>query len=221
MPRAAERPPRPSLVGPAATLVLWLLLWLLLSARAVPYVFKPIEIITGPEWWTLGGLRDDAPGLVVDSTTLYYEVLVLILGFYAARVGGWAHVLRYFAGERYERLRLTLSVAAAVVLLWLAWTPKVPLLLVLMGSAQDWLLSGDRLKATVAAYTCYALTTAIVVWPIARAAHWGDALRDLRAGRAPGRPRSRTAPPPPRRTAPCAPSGPSCVPPAPPMPPKR
>ncbi|MFJ7625777.1 ATP/GTP-binding protein [Streptomyces sp. NPDC097595] len=188
-PRPAERPPRPSLVGPAATLILWLLLWLLLSARAVPYVFKPIEIITGPKWWVLGGLRDDAPGLVVDSTTLYYEVLVLILGFYAARLGGWAHVLRYFAGERYERVRLTLSVAAAVVLLWLAWTPKVPLLLVLMGSAQDWLLSGDRLKATVAAYTCYALTTAIVVWPIARAAHWGDALRDLRAGRAPARPR--------------------------------
>ncbi|MFE7578897.1 ATP/GTP-binding protein [Streptomyces sp. NPDC057521] len=187
-PRPAERQPRPSLVGPAATLILWLLLWLLLSARAVPYVFKPIEIITGPKWWVLGGLREDAPGLVVDSTTLYYEVLVLILGFYAARLGGWAHVLRYFAGERYERLRLTLSVAAAVVLLWLAWTPKVPLLLVLMGSAQGWLLSGDQLKATVAAYTCYALTTAIVVWPIARAAHWGDALRDLRAGRAPGRP---------------------------------
>lgn len=187
-PRPAERPPRPSLVGPAATLILWLLLWLLLSARTIPYVFKPIEIITGPKWWVLGGLRDDAPGLVVDSTTLYYEVLVLILGFYAARLGGWAHVLRYFARERFERVRLTLSVAAALVLLWLAWTPKVPLLLVLMGSAQGWLLSGDRLKATVAAYTCYALTTALVVWPIARAAHWGDALRDLRAGRAPTRP---------------------------------
>ncbi|TRV71646.1 ATP/GTP-binding protein [Streptomyces sp. 130] len=189
VPRPDERPPRPSLVGPAATLIIWLLLWLLLSARAVPYVFKPIEIITGPEWWTLGRLREDAPGLVVDSTTLYYEILVLILGFYAARVGGWADVLRYFAGERFERVRLTLSLAAAAVLLWLAWTPKVPLLLVLMGSAQGWLLSGDQFKATVAAYTCYALTTAIVVWPIARAAHWGDALRELRAGRAPGSPR--------------------------------
>ncbi|WP_285565658.1 ATP/GTP-binding protein [Streptomyces sp. RTGN2] len=180
VPRAAERPPRPSLVGPAATLVLWLLLWLLLSERAVPYVFKPIEIITGPQWWSFGGLRSDAPDLVVNSTTLYYQVLVLILGFWAARIGGWAQVVHYFAGARLERVRLTLSAAAALVLLWLAWTPKVPLLLVLMGSADGWLRSGNQLKATVAAYGCYALTVAIVVWPIARAARWETALRALR-----------------------------------------
>ncbi|PZT77002.1 MULTISPECIES: ATP/GTP-binding protein [unclassified Streptomyces] len=193
VPRPAERPGRPSLVGPAATLVLWLLLWLLLSERAVPYVFKPIEIITGPEWWSFGGLRPDAPPLVVNSATLYYEVLVMVLGFWAARIGGWAEAAAYFAGERLERLRLTLSVGAALLLLWLAWTPKVPLLLVLMGSADGWLRSGDQLKATVAAYSCYALTVAIVVWPIARFARWGDALRDLRARRAPAAPPSAPA----------------------------
>lgn len=204
VPRPAEREARPSLVGPIATLILWLLLWLLLTERAVPYVFRPIEIITGPEWWSLGGLREDAPDLVVNSTTLYYEVLVLVLGFWAARLGGWAHVVHYFAGAWLERMRLTLSVAIALLVLWLASTTKVPLLLVLMGSAQGWLLSGDRLRATVAAYGCYALTIAIVVWPIARAARWGDALRDLRARRGPTPPRSTQSP----STAPAQQTGP-------------
>lgn len=194
VPRPAEREERPSLVGPAATLILWLLLWLLLNQRAVPYVYKPIEIITGPEWWSFGGLREGAPALVVNSTTLYYEVLVLVLGFWAARIGGWAHVVRYFAGPRLDRARLGLSAAVALLVLWLAWTPKVPLLLVLMGSADGWLRSGDQLKATVAAYSCYALTIAIVVWPIARFARWGDALREFRARRTPARPPSAQAP---------------------------
>lgn len=142
VPRPAERPPRPSLVGPAATLALWLLLWLLLTERAVPYVFKPIEIITGPQWWSFGGLRDDAPALVVNSTTLYYQVLVLALGFWAARIGGWARLFRYFAGPHLDRARFVTSATGALLTVWLVWTRRVPLADVLLPAVPTGLMQG-------------------------------------------------------------------------------
>ncbi|NEC67338.1 ATP/GTP-binding protein [Streptomyces sp. SID9727] len=178
MPRPAERPPRPSLVGPAATLVLWLLLWLLLTERSVPYVSKPIEIITGPEWWTFGGLRDDAPALVVNSTTLYYQVLVLGLGFWAARVGGWAGVFRYFAGPNLARARLVLTLGGALLTLWLVWTRRVPLAdLVFPAVPTSWVQGGgNKYAALLVVLVLYALIGTAIAWPFARTGHWSTEL---------------------------------------------
>ncbi|MEU2249446.1 ATP/GTP-binding protein [Streptomyces sp. NPDC019224] len=178
VPRPAERPPRPSLVGPAATLVLWLLLWLLLTERSVPYVSKPIEIITGPEWWTFGGLRDDAPALVVNSTTLYYQVLVLGLGFWAARVGGWAGVFRHFAGPNLARARLLLTLGGALLTLWLVWTRRVPLAdLVFPAVPTSWMQGGgNQYAALLVALVLYALIGTAIVWPFARTGHWSTEL---------------------------------------------
>ncbi|MFJ4499467.1 ATP/GTP-binding protein [Streptomyces sp. NPDC088864] len=181
VPRPAERPGRPSLVGPAATLVLWLLLWLLLSERAVPYVFKPIEIITGPEWWSFGGLRDDAPALVVNSTTLYYQLLVLGLGFWAARIGGWADVFRYAAGPRLARARLLLTLGGALLTVWLVWTRRVPLAdLVFPAVPTSWMQGGgNRYAALLVALVLYALIGTAIVWPFARTGHWATELGPL------------------------------------------
>ncbi|MFJ3086874.1 ATP/GTP-binding protein [Streptomyces sp. NPDC086838] len=178
VPRPAERPARPSLVGPAATLVLWLLLWLLLTERSVPYVSKPIEIITGPEWWTFGGLRDDAPALVVNSTTLYYQVLVLGLGFWAARVGGWAGVFRYFAGPNLARARLVLTLGGALLTLWLVWTRKVPLAdLVFPAVPTSWMQGGgNKYAALLVVLVLYALIGSAIAWPFARTGHWSTEL---------------------------------------------
>ncbi|MGZ2357320.1 ATP/GTP-binding protein [Streptomyces sp. 372A] len=178
VPRPAERPPRPSLVGPAATLVLWLLLWLLLTERSVPYVSKPIEIITGPEWWTFGGLRDDAPALVVNSTTLYYQVLVLGLGFWAARVGGWAGVFRYFAGPNLARARLVLTLGGALLTLWLVWTRRVPLAdLVFPAVPTSWMQGGgNKYAALLVVLVLYALIGTAIAWPFARTGHWSTEL---------------------------------------------
>ncbi|WP_203601488.1 ATP/GTP-binding protein, partial [Streptomyces sp. SID9727] len=178
VPRPAERPPRPSLVGPAATLVLWLLLWLLLTERSVPYVSKPIEIITGPEWWTFGGLRDDAPALVVNSTTLYYQVLVLGLGFWAARVGGWAGVFRYFAGPNLARARLVLTLGGALLTLWLVWTRRVPLAdLVFPAVPTSWVQGGgNKYAALLVVLVLYALIGTAIAWPFARTGHWSTEL---------------------------------------------
>ncbi|TXS06850.1 ATP/GTP-binding protein [Streptomyces sp. col6] len=178
VPRPAERTSRPSLVGPAATLVLWLLLWLLLTERSVPYVSKPIEIITGPEWWSFGGLREDAPALVVNSTTLYYQVLILGLGFWAARVGGWAVVFRHFTGPNFARARLVLTLGGALLTLWLVWTRKVPLAdLVFPAVPTSWMQGGgNQYAALLVALVLYALIASAIVWPFARTGHWSTEL---------------------------------------------
>ncbi|MET7645280.1 ATP/GTP-binding protein [Streptomyces sp. NPDC005426] len=196
VPRPAERPPRPSLVGPAATMALWLLLWLLLTERAVPYVSKPIEIITGPEWWSFGGLKEDAPTLVVNSTTLYYQVLVLGLGFWAARVGGWAHVFRYFAGPRLGRARLALSASGAALAVWLVWTRRVPLADVILPAVPtSWMQGGgNRYAALLVSIVLYALIGTVIVWPFARIGQWPAELRLLFGRGDPGPQRPRTAP---------------------------
>lgn len=189
VPRAAERPPRPSLVGPAATMALWLLLWLLLTERAVPYVSKPIEIITGPEWWSFGGLRKDAPALVVNSTTLYYQVLVLGLGFWAARIGGWAHVFRYFTGPRLGRVRLVVSASGAAAAVWLVWTRRVPLADVILPAVPtSWMQGGgNQYAALLVSIVLYALIGTAIVWPFARIGQWPVELGPLlgRAGPVP------------------------------------
>ncbi|WP_329029200.1 MULTISPECIES: ATP/GTP-binding protein [unclassified Streptomyces] len=198
VPRPAERPARPSLVGPAATLVLWLLLWLLLTERSVPYVSKPIEIITGPEWWTFGGLRDDAPALVVNSTTLYYQVLVLGLGFWAARVGGWAGVFRYFAGPNLARARLVLTLGGALLTLWLVWTRKVPLAdLVFPAVPTSWMQGGgNKYAALLVVLVLYALIGSAIAWPFARTGHWSTELGPfLRREPAPSEPTATPAAP--------------------------
>ncbi|WP_405761964.1 ATP/GTP-binding protein [Streptomyces sp. NBC_01420] len=198
VPRPAERPARPSLVGPAATLVLWLLLWLLLTERSVPYVSKPIEIITGPEWWTFGGLRDDAPALVVNSTTLYYQVLVLGLGFWAARVGGWAGVFRYFAGPNLARARLVLTLGGALLTLWLVWTRKVPLAdLVFPAVPTSWMQGGgNKYAALLVVLVLYALVGSAIAWPFARTGHWSTELGPfLRREPAPSEPTATPAAP--------------------------
>ncbi|MEU1370321.1 ATP/GTP-binding protein [Streptomyces sp. NPDC005803] len=196
VPRPAERPPRPSLMGPAATMALWLLLWLLLTERAVPYVSKPIEIITGPEWWSFGGLKEDAPTLVVNSTTLYYQVLVLGLGFWAARVGGWAHVFRYFAGPRLGRARLALSASGAALAVWLVWTRRVPLADVILPAVPtSWMQGGgNRYAALLVSIVLYALIGTVIVWPFARIGQWPAELRLLFGRGDPGPQRPRTAP---------------------------
>ncbi|MEU5824340.1 ATP/GTP-binding protein [Streptomyces sp. NPDC047803] len=198
VPRPAERPARPSLVGPAATLVLWLLLWLLLTERSVPYVSKPIEIITGPEWWTFGGLRDDAPALVVNSTTLYYQVLVLGLGFWAARVGGWSGVFRHFAGPHLARARLVLTLGGALLTLWLVWTRKVPLAdLVFPAVPTSWMQGGgNKYAALLVVLVLYALIGSAIAWPFARTGHWSTELGPfLRREPAPREPTAATAAP--------------------------
>ncbi|MER6119025.1 ATP/GTP-binding protein, partial [Streptomyces sp. NPDC001743] len=160
----------------------WLLLWLLLTERAVPYVSKPIEIITGPEWWSFGGLKEDAPALVVNSTTLYYQVLVLGLGFWAARIGGWAHVFRYFAGPRLDRARLLLSASGAVLAVWLVWTRRVPLAdIVLPAVPTSWMQGGgNQYVALFVSIVAYAVIGTAIVWPFARTGQWPTALRTLR-----------------------------------------
>lgn len=178
VPRPAEREARPSLVGPIATLILWLLLWLLLTERAVPYVFRPIEIITGPKWWSLGGLREDAPALVVNSTTVYYQVLILGLGFWAARIGGWAGVFRYFAGPNLARARLVLTLGGALLTLWLIWTRRVPLADLVLPAVPTSLMQGggNKFAALLVMLVLYALIGTAVVWPFARTGHWSTEL---------------------------------------------
>ncbi|MFF1923796.1 ATP/GTP-binding protein [Streptomyces sp. NPDC058221] len=204
VPRPAERAPRPSLVGPAATLILWLLLWLLLTERAVPYVFKPIEIITGPEWWAFGGLRDDAPPLVVNSTTLYYQVLVLALGFWAARIGGWARLFRYYAGERLDRARFVVSAAGALLTVWLVWTRRVPLADVLLPAVPtSWMQGGgNQYAALFVSIVLYALIGTAIVWPFARTGQWSTELGPFLARLRKQEPEQPQAAPAQTRTAP-------------------
>lgn len=196
VPRPAERPPRPSLVGPLATLALWLLLWLLLAERRVPYVFLPIEIITGSEWWPYHTLRPDAPLVVRTSNTLYYQALVLGLGFWAARVGGWAGLFRYHAGERRGQAGAVAAAAGAALALWLYFTQHVPLMALLYPliplSVQN--AGGNQYAAALLSWLLYALAAAAIVWPFARAGEWARELRLLLGRDSPAPQQHRTAP---------------------------
>ncbi|MEU1432987.1 ATP/GTP-binding protein [Streptomyces sp. NPDC005786] len=196
VPRPAERPPRPSLVGPLATLALWLLLWLLLTERRVPYVFWPIEIITGPEWWPYHSLRADAPLVVRTSNTLYYQALVVGLGFWAARIGDWAGVFRYYAGERRDRARAMAAAAGAALALWLYFTQHVPLMALLYPliplSVQE--AGGNQYAAALLSWVLYALAAVAIVWPFARAGAWARELRLLLGRDSPAPQQRGTAP---------------------------
>ncbi|WP_371633660.1 ATP/GTP-binding protein [Streptomyces sp. NBC_01259] len=204
VPRPAERSSRPSLVGPAATLVLWLLLWLLLAQRNIPYVFKPIEIITGPEWWAFGSLRAGAPPLVEISTTLYYQALVVLLGFWAARIGNWAGLFHHYAGERLGRARAVATVMAAALALWLYFSQRVPLVgllysIIPQGVQQG---GGNKYLAVLISWILYAVAAALIIWPFARVGEWSKELvpllptrlRSLLGRGAPAPERPRTAP---------------------------
>ncbi|MFH8475301.1 ATP/GTP-binding protein [Streptomyces sp. NPDC018000] len=186
VPRPAEKPPRPSLLGPLIALALWLLIWVLLvDVRApIPFVKTPLMAITPADWWAPYGLRGGyVPGAAYSIETLYYQVLVLIAGLWAARIGNWAGLFRYWAGPRPDRSRLMLSGFGAMLALWLVWSGKVPLLdVVLYLIPQSWLQGGgNAYLAALVAYGAYALVMALVVWPFARTGRWRTALRDLRA----------------------------------------
>ncbi|WP_406501063.1 ATP/GTP-binding protein [Streptomyces sp. NBC_01590] len=197
VPRPAERPPRPSLLGPLLALVLWLVIWALLADFRIPYIKVPLEAVTPGSWWVFDTLRaGSVPAAAYSIETLYNQLLVLIAGLWAARVGNWAGLVRYWAGPRLERARLMLSGFGALLALWLIWTQKVPLLDVLFYWVRGWLYSGDQLLATLAAYGSYALAIALVVWPIGRAGQWGASLRDLRARRAAAGPQGADSPSP-------------------------
>ncbi|MFF9352115.1 ATP/GTP-binding protein [Streptomyces sp. NPDC014734] len=195
VPRPAEKPPRPSLLGPLIALALWLLLWVLLSDFRIPYVKVPLVAITPGDWWVFETLRAGyAPAAAYSIETLYYQALVLIAGLWAARVGNWAGLFRYWAGPRPDRARLVLSGVAALLALWLVWSYRVPLVDVLVYAMEDWLMSGNRALTTLAGYVSYALPGILVVWPIARVGRWSTALRGLRARRAAARPQDAPGP---------------------------
>ncbi|MET9660369.1 ATP/GTP-binding protein [Streptomyces sp. NPDC006510] len=198
VPRPAERPPRPSLLGPLIVLLLWLLLWFLLADFSIPYVDVPLRVITPGEWWTIGGLRYYVPPAAYNIQTLYYQALVLLAGLWAARLGNWAGLFRYWAGPRPDRARLMLSGVGALLALWLVWSSKVPLLdVVLYLIPQSWLQGGgNEYLAAVVAYGAYALVTAVVVWPFARTGRWRAALRDRVARRVTTRPQDERSPSP-------------------------
>lgn len=199
VPRPAEKPPRPSLLGPLVTLGLWLLVWALLADFRIPYVKVPLVAITPGDWWVFQTLRPDyAPAAAYSMETLYYQVLVLLAGLWAARIGHWAGVFRHWAGPDPERARLALSGLGAALAVWLVWSGRVPLLeVVLYLVPRGWLQGGgNAYLAALVAYGSYALVLAAVVWPIARAGRWRAALRAGAARRAAG-----------ARPAPAAPAG--------------
>ncbi|MEU3214667.1 ATP/GTP-binding protein [Streptomyces sp. NPDC006971] len=191
VPRPAEKPPRPSLLGPLIALGLWLLIWALLADFRIPYVKVPLVAITPGDWWVFETLRADyVPRAAYSIETLYYQLLVLLAGLWAARLGHWSGIFRHWAGPNTDRARLWVSGLGALFALWLVGNGTVPLLdVVFYLIPQSWLQGGgSAYLAAVVAYGAYALVIAAVVWPFARAGRWRAALRARSARRAAARP---------------------------------
>ncbi|MEU9761659.1 ATP/GTP-binding protein [Streptomyces sp. NPDC047985] len=191
VPRPAEKPPRPSLLGPLITLGLWLLVWALLADFRIPYVKVPLVALTPGDWWVFETLRAGyVPAAAYSVETLYYQALVLLAGLWAARVGHWSGLLRHWAGANTDRARLWISGLGALFALWLVWNGTVPLLdVVFYLIPQSWLQGGgSAYLAALVAYGAYALVVAAVVWPFARAGRWQAAFRARSARRAATRP---------------------------------
>ncbi|WP_329217917.1 ATP/GTP-binding protein [Streptomyces microflavus] len=186
VPRPPQKPPRPSLLAPLLTLVLWLVAWVLLVNFRIPYMGDLLRLVTPGEWWDLSGLRISAPDIAYSLRTLYSQAFVIAAGLWAARLGNWAGLFRYYAGTDLRLYRWLASGFGAVLALWLVAVEVVPLAdLFFAPMPSSWLQGGgNRNLAALVAYTIYALIALVVVWPIARAGRWHTALRDVREARA-------------------------------------
>ncbi|WP_079159602.1 ATP/GTP-binding protein [Streptomyces griseus] len=185
VPRPPRKPPNPSLLGPLATLVLWLVFWGLLMDFRIPYVNVPFMVFTPGDWWAFDRLRADyVPPAANSLQILYLQALVLLVGLWAARLGNWAGIVRHHAGPHLPRVRLILSGSGALLALWAVWSGHVPLVDAVMYLVSDWLQGGgNKYLAALVAYGAYAVIAAGTVWPFARAGRWRAGIREARAGR--------------------------------------
>lgn len=142
--------------------------------------------------------------LVEISTTLYYQALVVLLGFWAARIGNWAGLFHHYAGERLGRARAVATVMAAALALWLYFSQRVPLVgllysIIPQGVQQG---GGNKYLAVLISWILYAVAVALIIWPFARVGEWSKELvpllptrlRSLLGRGAPAPERPRTAP---------------------------
>ncbi|MEU1128067.1 ATP/GTP-binding protein, partial [Streptomyces sp. NPDC005899] len=182
VPRPAPKPPNPSLLGPLATLVLWLVFWGLLMDFRIPYVNVPFMVFTPGDWWAFDRLRADyVPPAANSLQLLYLQALVLLAGLWAARLGNWAGVVRHHAGPHLRRVRLVLSASGAALALWAVWSGRVPVVDAVMYLVSDWLQGGgNKYLAALVAYGAYAVILAGTLWPFARAGRWRAEAREAR-----------------------------------------
>ncbi|MQY15978.1 hypothetical protein SRB5_61700 [Streptomyces sp. RB5] len=187
--RAAEEPAGPDrrqLFG-GAVLVLFgaLIVWSLYRNDVFPVgvLDAPLRWITPDSWWESdGGPGHEAPAQAFAARFLY-DILVLIgIGWVAARAGQWQEAVRVLLEPRTVRERALLTAAGGFCAWLLVWTGTVPVI----GPVLDIVPSswprggGNEFLAVVFVYGLYALVTLAVLWPFARAGHWRTALRGAR-----------------------------------------
>ncbi|MBT2491120.1 ATP/GTP-binding protein [Streptomyces sp. ISL-96] len=201
MPRQAEAPgiwkyghqPRPPqaqpdavadrqlLVGALIALLSGILIWTLWWNGYIPYWRVPMKLVTPADWWNPGLTGGPRNRDAIDATIVYQGLFAVLLIYGFGRLGNWNEVFRRFVGSREQPFRATVTVLAAALAQWAAWTGNIPVtapVLILVPDA--WLAGGgNRYLAALVVYLLYALITAALLWPFARLGDWAGAMRLL------------------------------------------
>ncbi|MFG2334556.1 ATP/GTP-binding protein [Streptomyces sp. NPDC048604] len=176
-----------TVAGLLIPLVVGLILWSAWRRGTVPYLWVPLQTLTPVEWWHTGTTSPrDWRG--AEAHVVYSGVIFLLIAYAVARLGSWGKVVHHYLDRFGPGTRAGLAAAgalAALVFVWpdafgVGWDPlpiaqPVLALVVLVGGGYT------VLSSPFLVYPLYALITAAVVWPFARAGGWAALVRAWRS----------------------------------------
>ncbi|WP_328308970.1 ATP/GTP-binding protein [Streptomyces sp. NBC_00442] len=166
-----DRVPNRALIGGALVAFLAaVLVWSLWSNGYIPHSRVLLELFTPAEWW--GYPRPPQAETAID---VYNCLFAALLMFAFGRMGNWAEVFRRYAVDHPQPERaLRTALVGAVAVWFFMWSNLVPFFVVVLHMVPlSWMQGGgDHVVAALVAYAFYAIVTAVILWPFAKAGDW-------------------------------------------------
>ncbi|WP_438291386.1 ATP/GTP-binding protein [Streptomyces sp. HUAS TT7] len=172
-------PDRALLVGALVALLAATLVWSLWTNGYVPHSRVLLELFTPAEWW-----RYPRPPEARTAILVYNSLFAALLMFVFGRMGNWREVFQRYAVDHPQPERALRTALAGGVAVWfLMWSNLVPFFgVVLTMMPVAWLNGGgDHIVAAVVVYSLYALVSAVILWPFAKAGDWLGHFRKRKA----------------------------------------
>lgn len=186
-------PDRALLVGALVALLAATLVWSLWTNGYIPHSRVLLELFTPTEWWSYPRPPEARTAIMVYNS-LFAGLVMFVFG----RMGNWGEVFRRYAVDHPQPERaLRTALVGAVAVWFLMWSNLVPffgVILTMMPVA--WLNGGgDHIVAAVVVYSLYALVSAVILWPFAKAGDWLGHFRKRKAASPAQSPAAPTAAP--------------------------
>ncbi|MER5428710.1 ATP/GTP-binding protein [Streptomyces sp. NPDC002588] len=168
-----------TVVGMLVPLVVALVLWSLWRRGSLPYQFTLLRLFTPDGWWWGGTIASPKTMEGAEARVVYDGVFFAVLLYAMGRLGSWPDALRHFVGRRPQPARALLALLCALAALsfvfpdafgvgWDALPVVDPLFSLIV------LISGsyELFASVLFTDSLYAVVTALVVWPFAKAGDW-------------------------------------------------